>query len=153
MNSKIYGRITRNLKELKDLDNEQFSFSYDYEHFTKLTKKFDILTIWILINKRMSLLLKDANNHQYFDDATYRCIPPTYRRYKLYVINPFNLIYKHTKVAAYILISNETKITYLKMLEILKQNYFFNPKIYTCDFIAASNIAIKIIFPNCYIIN
>ena len=101
----------------------------------------------------MNLLMKDANNHQFFGDATYRCVPPTYRRYKLYVICSFNLIYKHTKVVAYILIPNETKITYLKVFEILKNNYFFNPKIFTCDFNAASNNALKKIFPNCYIIN
>ena len=78
---------------------------------------------------------------------------PTYRRYKLYVICAFNLIYKHTKVVAYILKSNERKITYLKMFEILKNNYFFNPKIFKCDFNAASNNALKAILPNCYIIN
>ena len=72
--------------------------------------------------------MKDANNHQFFDDETYRWVPPTYRRYKLYVICAFNLINKHTKVVAYKLIHNETKITYLKMFEILKNNYFLIEK-------------------------
>ena len=61
------------------------------------------------------------------------------------------MIEKHTRIAAFILIPNETETTYYNMFYNLKNNHGFNPKIFTLDFNKASAKAIKDVFPNIYI--
>ena len=55
------------------------------------------------------LLNKDI--YQHFGDSTFRCVPPIFRDYRLYVLSGFNLLLKKTTVLAYILVPNETYIT------------------------------------------
>ena len=43
--------------------------------------------------------LKNNNIQQFFGDYTYKCIPPTINKYKLYVISGFNLKEKYTYVS------------------------------------------------------
>ena len=38
------------------------------------------------MNKRIFNEIKDKNVNQFFEDATYRCLPPTLRAYRLYII-------------------------------------------------------------------
>ena len=49
----------------------------------------------------------------FFGDATYRCIPPILRNYKLYIWSGFNLKIKRTRLIAYALLPNQTKGTYI----------------------------------------
>ena len=100
----------------------------------------------------MSEALKNSSITQYFGDTTYRAIPPTFKRFKLYIISGFNIIEKHIRLQAYILIKNETEETYFNMFNLLKQNHGFNPKIYTTDFNRSSTKALKKVFPKVYII-
>ena len=67
--------------------------------------------MYIIINKSMFIELKNNDIYQNFGDATFRCLPPTFRTYKLYIISGFHLINKRTKLLAYILIPNETTKT------------------------------------------
>ena len=39
----------------------------------------------------MSKEIKNKDIYQYFGDATYRCVPPTFRKYRLYILFVFNL--------------------------------------------------------------
>ena len=91
-------------------------------------------------------------NMQFFGDATYRCIPPTLRKFRLYVISAFNIILKITRIVCYSLIPNETEITYSELFRILKQDYGFNPKIMTLDFNIPSHKGVVKNFPDVYII-
>ena len=108
--------------------------------------------MYFFINRRMSDILKNNEINQYFGDATYRAVPPTMRRYRLYIISGFNLLEKHTRNGAFILIPNETESTYYNMFYFLKNNFGFNPKIFSFDFNKASINALKQIYPNIYII-
>ena len=148
-----FNNIIINLRNLKDKEGNNIITEYTYEHLNKITKNIDNLSMFFILNKRMFEQIRDKNNNQFFGDATFRCVPPTFRRFRLYIISSFNLAIKHSRIVAYILIPNETLITYQKMFEILKNKYFFEPIIFTCDFNKAQNKAIKIIYPNCYIIN
>ena len=89
---------------------------------------------------------------QYFGDATYHCIPPTLRKYKLYVISGFDLKNKKINICTYALIPDEKIQIYTKLFEILKNSYKFNPKIFSMDFCRSSSKALKKIFPNCIIV-
>ena len=91
----------------------------------------------------MCLEIRNKDTYQYFGDATFRCVPPTFRYYILYVISGFNLIIKSTRLLVYILIPNETEKTYLEMFQYLNNNFGFEPKLFTMDFNKASSKAIK----------
>ena len=140
------------LENMKDDNNVSISNSFKYKHYNRIKKIEEDLTIWVIINKTMSSEIKNPNIMQFFGDATYRCVPPTFRRYRLYIISGLNLNLLNTKILAYILLPNETEITYEAMFEILKKNYGFNPYIFTSDFNKASNKAIKKVFPKVYVI-
>ena len=96
--------------------------------------------------------LLNSNIEQYFGDATYHCIPPTIRKYKLYVISGFNLKDKKTHICLYALLPDEKFITYDKLFSILKNEYKFNPKIFTIDFCRSCTKAINTNYPQCLII-
>ena len=70
----------------------------------------------------MNKILMDNKNYQYFCDTTYKCIPPTFHRYKLFVISAYNLINKNISICCFSLIPNELETTYEKLFEILKNN-------------------------------
>jgi len=40
----------------------------------------------------MIKLLSENKNMQYFCDTTYKCIPPTFNKFKLFVISGYNFI-------------------------------------------------------------
>ena len=99
--------------------------------------------MFILINKNMCIGIRDNNIYQFFGDVIYRCVPPTFRNYKLYIISGYNLKIKRERLIAYALIPNETKATYLILFNNLKEKFEFNPKIFTFDFQKSSAAAIK----------
>ena len=100
----------------------------------------------------MCLEIRNKDTYQYFGDATFRCVPPTFRYYILYIISGFNLIIKSTRLLVYILIPNETEKTYLEMFQYLNNNFGFEPKLFTMDFNKASSKALKKIYLNIYLI-
>ena len=100
----------------------------------------------------MSKEIKNKDIYQFFGEATYRCIPPTFRTYRLYILSGFNLIIKKTMILAFILILNETIITYKEMFKNLKNIFGFNPRLFNMDFNKAECVALKKIFPNIYVI-
>ena len=71
-----------------------------------LKKKFhnDILIMYIILTKELSKEIKNKDIYQYFWYATYRCVPPTFRKYRLYILSVFNLNLKKTMILAMILI-------------------------------------------------
>ena len=75
-----------------------------------------------MLNKKISMNKKNKDIYQYFGDATYRCVPSTFKLYKLYIISCFNLILKRTRIFAQALIPKETFITDNEMFKILKNN-------------------------------
>ena len=133
-------------------NNDKICHTIMYEHYNKITKNNDQLSMYIIMTKAMSEELRNNKIYQYFWDATYRCVPPTFRSFKLYVISGFNTLDKRTRILSFILISNETLITYYTMFDKLKTDYGFNPKIFTIDFNKASAKALKQVFPQVYIV-
>jgi len=144
--------MTDKLIELKDESKEKISYICEYKHYNKITKKDDTLIMYIILTKEMSREIKNKDIYQFFGDATYRCVPPTFRKYRLYILSGFNLQLKKTMIVAMILIPNETQITYKEMFKNLKNIFGFNPRLFNMDFNKAECIALKEIFPNVYII-
>ena len=147
-----YNNIIFNLENLKDINNNNIVYINKYNHYNKITKEEDEIKMYFIMNKKMCEEIKNNDIFQYFGDATYRCVPPTMRNYKLYTITGFNFIIKRTRLLALILIPNETLKTYMEMFNYLKNNFNFNPKIFTMDFNKASGKAIKTVFPEIYLI-
>ena len=152
MKNRSKANIIDQLLNLKDDKGDIIIKDYIYEYTTKNNKNKKQSTMFIIINKTMLYNLTNESITQYFGDATYHCIPPTIRRYKLYVISGFNLKEKKIILCCYALIPDEKNETYNKLFDILKNNYKFNPKIFTIDFCRASTKAIKNNFPSCIII-
>ena len=140
------------LENLIDENNNQMTYIIEYVHYNKIKKSNENLNMYIIMNKNMCNEIKNQNIYQYFGDATFRCVPPSFRTYRLYVISGFNILNKRTKILSYILIPNETEMTYLEMFKNLKNKFGFQPRFFTMDFNKASCKALKKIFPNIYII-
>ena len=147
-----FNRIISKLENLKDHNDNNISYKIEYEHINKFTKKNDKLLMFIIINKNMCIEIKNPNIYQYFGDSTIRCVPPTFRNFKLYIISGFNLNIKRVRLVVYALIPNETERTFSILFESLKEKFAFNPKIYTSDFQKSSTKALKKIFPNVYLV-
>ena len=96
--------------------------------------------------------LINTNIQQYFADTTYHAIPPTVRKFKLFIISGFNLKDKNSHICCYALIQNEKFETYFKIFSVLKNTYNFNPKMITIDFSKALTKAINMNFPEGIII-
>ena len=67
---------------------------------------------WIIMNKEMIKILFNNTNNQYFGDTTYKCIPPTFHKYKLFIISAYNLLKKNINICCFCLFPNELEITY-----------------------------------------
>ena len=104
------------------------------------------------MNKNMCIEIKNHNIYQYFGDSTFRCIPLTFRYFRLYIISRFNLNTKRTRLLVNALIPKETETTYNVLFYNLKEKFVFNPKIFTTDFHKSSSKAIKNNFPNVYLV-
>ena len=152
MKNRSKDTIISQLMNLKDENQEKIISNYEYEYKIKNNNIFKKSTLFIIINKSMLYNLTKETITQYFGDATYHCIPPTLRKYKLYVISGFDLKNKKINICVYALIPDEKIETYTKLFEILKNCYKFNPKIFTMDFCRSSSKALKKIFPNCIIV-
>ena len=140
------------LENLIDENNNRMTYIIEYVHYNKIKKSNENLNMYIIMNKNMYNEIKNQNIYQYFGDATFRCVPPSFRTYRLYVISGFNILNKRTKILSYILIPNETEMTYLEMFKNLKNKFEFQQRFFTMDFNKASCKALKKIFPNIYII-
>ena len=92
-----------------------------------------------ILSKNMCLEIRNKDTYQYFGDTTFRYVPTTFRHHRLYETSGFNLI----RLLVYILIPNQTEKTYLEMFQYLKNNFGFEPKLFTMDFNKASSKAIK----------
>ena len=97
----------------------------------------------------MIINLCNNNISKYFGDTTYHCIPPTMRKYKLFIISGFDLKKKKISICCYALIPDETFVTYNEVFSLLKQNYKFSPKIFTLDYNKALSNALKAQYPDC----
>ena len=147
-----FNTILSKLENLKDKNDQNISYKIEYEHINKFTNKTDKLFMFIIINKNMCVEIKNPNIYQFFGDSTFRCVPPTFRNFKLYIISGFNLNIKRARLLVYALIPNETERTFSVLFENLKEKFGFNPKLYTSDFQKSSTKALKKIFPNIYLI-
>ena len=141
-------KILSQLENLTDENNDKLIKTIHYEHYNKINKKNENLLMYIIMNKNMTEEIKNKNFFSIVCDPTYRCLPPTFRNYKLYIISGFKLIEKRTRILSYILLPNETEQTYTQLFERLKNDYGFFPKIFTMDFHKPSSKALKKIFPN-----
>lgn len=144
--NRSHSTIVDKIIYLKDLYNNEICYLVAYEHYNKIKKENEKLNMYFIMNKNKCLEIKNKDVYQFFGDATYRCTPPTFRAYKLYVISGYNFIIKRSRILAYILIPNETYTTYNIMFNKLKSDFGFRPKIFTVDFNKSSAKAIKIIF-------
>ena len=66
-----------------------------------------------------------------------------------FVVSANNLLKKNINICCFSLIPNEFEITYVKVFEILKNNYKFNPIIFSLDFSMLLSNALKIVYPEC----
>lgn len=76
------------------------------------------------MNKNICFKIKNKDVYQFFLDAIYRCTLPTFRRYRLYFTSGYNFFTKRSRILSYILIPNETLITYNTMFDKLKNDFF-----------------------------
>ena len=96
----------------------------------------------------MTSNLKDRNIKQYFMDVTYYAIPSNNSDYKLLILIGFNVEEKLSKLCMISIIRNENIETFSTILEYLKINFGFYPKIITTDCQKAEIIAVRKIFPD-----
>ncbi len=108
-----------------------------------------IKNLFIILTKEMTINLLNNEIEQFFGDATYHCIPPTVKKYKLFIISGFNMKLKNINICCYSLIPDEKISTYNKLFSILKENYIFNPKIFNLDFCISISKALNDNFPTC----
>jgi len=140
MNIKNRQNIIVQINNLKNRKNNLISIMYEYQ--IKRNNKNKNYSLWIISNKEMNKI--DNKNYQYFCNATYKYIPQTFHKYKLFIISAYNLIQKNIRISCFTLIPNELEEKYQKIFGILKDNYKFNPMIITLYFfISISNVIIK----------
>ena len=66
----------------------------------------------------------DNKNYQYFCDTTYKCIPPTFHRYKLFVLSAYNLINKNIRINMFRNYFKENKASnIMKCIEYIKGRF------------------------------
>ena len=95
------------------------------------------------MNKNMYNEIKNKNIYQYFWDETFSFVPSLFGTFRLYVISGFNILIKRTKIFSYILISNETEMTFLEIFKCLKNKFGFQPRFFNMDFYKESCKALK----------
>ena len=144
--------IISQLINLKDTNDESICSAYTYEIISKKNGEKKLSTLYIISNKVMIKNLLNLNMQQYFGDTTYHCIPPTIRKFKLFVISGFNLKDKKTYICLYSLIPDEKYETFNKLFTVLKNSYKFYPKFFTTDFSHSLTKALKDNFPDCNLI-
>jgi hypothetical protein len=96
----------------------------------------------------MKKKLRNNDKSQFFCDTTYKCVPPTLKKYKLFVISSFDFIDKRIYILAICLIPKEKQITYEHIFDKLKNLFLFKPLIITSDFSRSITNAIKKIYPD-----
>ena len=89
----------------------------------------------------------NKNIKQCFADVTYKCIPPSFINYKLFILCGIDVVEIKRKLLAIVLIPNEKEFTYSQLYSELKNSYFFNPIILTSDFCKAHLKSVRKIFP------
>ena len=55
----------------------------------------------------MNNYLVSNKNNQFFCNTTYRCVPPTFKHYKLFVVSSYDFKERKLFICAYCLIHNE----------------------------------------------
>ena len=83
----------------------------------------------------MKIRIRNNDKSQYFFYTTYKCVPPTLKRYKLFVISSFDFIEKKIFICAICIIPNEKQITYENIFDKLKNLFLFKPLIITKIFL------------------
>ena len=135
------------INNLQDKNNNKITYSYILESKYKKTKENNNFYIWFIISKEMIKRIQNNINSQFFCDTTYRCIPPTIKNYKLFIISSYDFLEKKIFICAYILIPNEKEETYTFIFDKLKKDFSFNPFIITLDHAKYISNAIKKIYP------
>ena len=120
--------IIEQICNLKDNNNKSNSYTYEFDYINKRNEKQRI---------------RNNDKSQYFCHTTYKCLPHTLKRYKLFVISSFDFIEKNIFICAICLIPNEKQITYENIFDKLKNFYYFKPLIITSDFYRSITNAIK----------
>ena len=54
-------------------------------------EKLKLIIFWIMLNKNMNTLLRNNKEQQFFCDTKYKCISPTFHRFKMFSISGYNL--------------------------------------------------------------
>ena len=137
------------INSLKDNDNNPISYNYQYEILNNKTKKNEKYNIWLIMTKEMNKKLKNNKSSQFFCDTTYRCIPPTFKSYKLFIISSYDFNEKKIFICTYALIPNEKEKIYEFIFETLKKDFSFNPYIITLDYSKSISGALTKIFEGC----
>ena len=96
----------------------------------------------------MNNYLVPNKNNQFFCDTTYKCIPPTFKHYKLFVVSSYDFKDQKIIICAYCLIHNELEEIYEFIFKKLKENFRFNPLLITSDFSKSITYALKLVFSN-----
>ncbi len=71
--------------------NNKKVHTIQYDHYNIITKKIEQLCAYVILTKNISEKLRSNKIYEYFGDAIYRFVPPTFRSFKLYVISGFNI--------------------------------------------------------------
>ena len=85
---------------------------------------------------------------QYFCDVTFKCVPKSKFKYKLFLLLGYDIILNKSVLCCLALIMDMQAETFSFLFNKLKILYNFNPKIITCDFDLSLRKGLKKIFPD-----
>ena len=103
LKNRVKENIISQIINLKDNNNESICTSYTYKTINKTSFTEKNCCLYIIMNKKMYNNLINSNIQQFFADTTYHAIPPTVRKFKLFVISGFNLKDKNTHLCCFVL--------------------------------------------------
>ena len=91
LKNKAKQKVIEDLINMKDKYNENICTNYEYDDVNNKINEATRKNLFLIINKEMALNLSNSNIRQFFGDATYHCIPPTVKKFKLFIISGFDL--------------------------------------------------------------
>lgn len=141
--------------KLQDIeDNQHNKICKPYAYILKNNK---IKNIWLIITNEMK---KNISNYkinensdklaitQYFCDITFKCVPKSKYKYKLFILIGFDIILNKSVLCCLALIMDMQAETFAFLFQKLKELYSFKPNIITCDFDFSLRKGIKTVYPN-----
>lgn len=140
------------LEDIEDNEHNKICKAFPYTGKNDKTKN-----IWLIITNSME---KNIANYkinensdkyaisQYFCDVTFKCVPKSKFKYKLFLLLGYDIILNKSVLCCLSLIIDMQAETFAFLFHKLKILYNFYPKILTCDFDLSLRKGIKKIYPD-----